>query len=205
MALSLIGRVLLRAPGNTNRPSSCDGLEFVQNFSACRERGTMCGYLVFVHRIAPLGPVEINVCPFGMSQFTGAYKDQRRKTKRAPHRRECLRSHPSRARSWRMLWGLSSPRSVHPSTGGRAPRRSPDGSCCRSVRWLCVAKHLAAVSASPGGQFPVRRRFSIRRTAVSTSDAVTSAIGRPPIHGKMSRSKSRTIRSLWLAAHVAET
>jgi hypothetical protein len=47
-------------------------------------------------------------------------------------------------------------------------------------------------------------RLSIRRTTVSNSDAVMSAIGRAPSHGKTSRSKCWKMRPPWFVAHLME-
>ena len=62
--------------------------------------------------------------------------------------------------------------------------------------WPQLLSARCAVSRAP--------RFSIRRNTPSNSGACTSAIGRPPIHGNMSRSKRRIKREAWFGAQPGE-
>jgi hypothetical protein len=85
-------------------------------------------------------------------------------------------------------------------TGASAPRKSPEGSrwarpVAIAYRNTCpeICRARWAVSAAP---LP-----SIRRNTANSSGAVMSAIGRAPIHGKISRSNRRSFFSSCDAAH----
>src|ERR1019366_2729363 len=82
-------RVAARARKN-KAPSSCDGLQFSQDFQGLFGEGDDMRGIGLSHGIAPFRSVQIDVRPFSLAKLTRAYEDQWRKTQGAAHRRRAF-------------------------------------------------------------------------------------------------------------------
>src|SRR6202050_2735191 len=69
---------------NKATPAS-DGVQFTQNRDRLPRERHDVRRLGFTRGVAPLRPVQVYVRPFSMSQFPGAYENQRCKAQRATH------------------------------------------------------------------------------------------------------------------------